>query len=281
MSEKKVRKASHAGSWYTSNGTNLNKQLNEWLQKAEIVNGSAVRALICPHAGYSYSGPTAAWSYKNMDKSKIKRVFVLGPSHHAYLTTCALSLMDEYETPLGNIPLDLEVIKELESTGEFDKMKKSVDEAEHSIEMQLPYIAKMMSGSDFRLVPVLVGSLSKSSEEAYGKIFAKYLDDPNNFFVISSDFCHWGDRFDYQHYNSKDGPIYKSIEKLDRTGMELIEVQDAEGFHQYLKKFKNTICGRHPIGVLLQTITASKLKYKVEFVSYAQSNQATSEKDFC
>lgn len=85
-----------------------------------------------------------------------KRVFVLGPSHHVYLTKCALSMMTAYETPLGNIALDTDgnilvivtrlVIKEIHSTGQFEWMKKSVDEAEHSIEMQLPYIEKMMEG---------------------------------------------------------------------------------------------------------------------------------------
>lgn len=162
-----------------------------------------------------------------------KRVFVLGPSHHAYLTKCALSCMTHYETPIGNIALDTErklfqwkfneispewlflVISELYATGSFEWMKKSVDEEEHSIEMQLPYIEKMMNGytnfftefslkfhrASYALVPVLVGSLSKKMEDHYGSIFAKYLDDPSNFFVISSDFCHWGKRFDYMYYD--------------------------------------------------------------------------------
>lgn len=74
-----------------------------------------------------------------------KRVFILGPSHHHYLTGCALSKCKTYETPLGSLKLDLDTIAELHKTGQFDTMSHSVDEAEHSIEMQLPYTVKMLS----------------------------------------------------------------------------------------------------------------------------------------
>jgi len=145
--------------------------------------------------------------------------------------------------------------------------------------MQLPYIVKMMEGATYTLVPVLVGSTSKKSEEHYGSLFAKYLEDPSNFFIISSDFCHWGKRFDYYYYDNNDGAIHKSIEVLDRRGMEAIESLDPEKFYAYLKKFENTICGRHPIGVFMQAMYHCKTKFKVKFVHYAQSNQCTSKND--
>ncbi len=107
---------------------------------------------------------------------------------------------------------------------------------------------------DFTIVPVLVGNTSKKVEEEYGSLFAKYMQDPSNFFVISSDFCHWGQRFDYIYYNSNAGPIWSSIEQLDRKGMEIIESRDVNRFYNYLKETGNTICGRHPIGIMMQVI---------------------------
>jgi len=187
--------------------------------------------------------------------------------------------MNLYETPLGNITLDSEVINDLYSSGSFEWMKKNVDEGEHSIEMQLPFIFKQMEGAAFTLVPILVGSLSKDAEQLYGSLLSKYMDDPTNFFVISSDFCHWGSRFSYQYYEQEHGAIYKSIEALDRRGMDAIETQEPENFYSYGKKYKNTICGRHPIGVLLQTIKQSKSQFTVKFVQYAQSNKCMDEKD--
>lgn len=86
---------------------------------------------------------------------------------------------------------------ELQETGRFDVMSQQVDEEEHSIEMHLPYIAKVMERrqGDFTIVPVLVGATSPQRQKEYGKIFSSYLADSENLFVISSDFCHWGELF--------------------------------------------------------------------------------------
>lgn len=125
------------------------------------------------------------------------------------------------------------------------------DEEEHSVEMQLSYIAKIMGDRNFTIVPVLVGSISSEKEALYGKIFSKYLLDPDNVFVISSDFCHWGSRFSYQYYDDSWGNIHQSIQKLDEMGMDLIESLNPVSFKDYLKKYHNTICGRRPIAILL------------------------------
>jgi len=158
-------------------------------------------------------------------------------------------------------------------------MSLSVDEEEHSIELHLPYIYKVMQGHPFVLIPILVGSVSKDDQAMYGEIFAKYLDRDDVLFVISSDFCHWGSRFDYTYYDKKQGPIYKSIEALDRMGMQLIEAQDPSGFNAYLKEYKNTICGRVPISILLNTIKRANTKFNLQFVYYAQSTQVVDTDD--
>lgn len=72
-------------------------------------------------------------------------MFLLGPSHHHYLSGCALSQCDEYLTPMGALPLDKATISELQKTGQFEKMSRSVDEAEHSMEMHLPYIHAVLT----------------------------------------------------------------------------------------------------------------------------------------
>ena len=67
--------------------------------------------------------------------------------------------------------------------------------------------------------------------------------------VSVSSHCH--NRFSYTYYDKKHGAIHKSIEALDRLGMEIIETGDPDAFKQYLEEYENTICGRHPISVLL------------------------------
>nr|XP_032804521.1 protein MEMO1 isoform X3 [Petromyzon marinus] len=205
------------------------------------------------HAGYSYCGSCAAHAYTQVDPAQTKRVFILGPSHHVHLSGCALSSVSIYKTPIYNLRIDQKIYSELSQTGMFEKMSVEVDEDEHSIEMHLPYIAKVMESrrDDFTIVPVLVGSLNESRECEYGRLFSKYLDDPSNLFVFSSDFCHWGQRFRYTYYDESQGEIHKSIEYIDKMGMDIIEQLDPAAFSSYLKKYRNTICGRHPIGVML------------------------------
>lgn len=117
----------------------------------------------------------------------------------------------------------------------------------------------------------MVGSISPDVEATYGELLAPYLADSQNLFVISSDFCHWGKRFSYTYYDESCGPIHKSIERLDKNvsrltidlffsklmnilvqGMDIIETLSPSAFSEYLKRYNNTICGRHPIGVMLQ-----------------------------
>jgi len=125
-----------------------------------------------------------------------KRVFVLGPSHHVYLDHCALSACAYYSTPLGKLTLDTDVLKEIYKSGEkFGWMSLDTDEDEHSIEMHLPYIYKVLDlvgkVCSVKVVPIMVGAINTNKEKAYGEVLAKYLRDPENVFVISSDFCHW------------------------------------------------------------------------------------------
>jgi len=282
MSKNSVRRPLKAGSWYESDGGILSEQLDEWLNSVDMTTSSntPVRAVIAPHAGYNYSGPSAAFAYRQFlkqDVQKIRRVFLLGPSHHAYFDSCGLSEARIFQTPLGDITIDTETMNDLFATGNFINLSREVDEKEHSLELHLPYIFKCLK--DIKLVPIMVGSLSKPNQLTFGKILSPYLDDPHTLFVISSDFCHWGERFSYTRYDNRHGPIHKSIEALDREAMNSISTLDPEVFRNYLSTTKNTICGRVPIMLLLQAIQSSKTKYQMEFIHYKQSSQCLSESD--
>jgi AmmeMemoRadiSam system protein B len=139
-----VREASHAGSWYSHNQATLSRQLQGWLDEADAkLDGGPVRGVICPHAGYRYSGPTAAYSYAKLATAadRVNRVFVLGPSHKLSSASCLLTKAGTIATPVGNIAVDRDVVKELMETGMFDELNLRDDENEHSLEMQFPYIA--------------------------------------------------------------------------------------------------------------------------------------------
>lgn len=262
----------------------LQKQIESWMDTVSVrrEEGSCVKAIIAPHAGYAYSGPTMAYAYAYLEPNTIHRIFVLGPSHHFFSRKCHISMCSEYETPLGNIDVDRETCKQLMDSGEFSPLDLDDDEAEHSIEMHLPYIAKMMQGKSYKVVPIVVGALSPESEAMYGGLLEPYLSLPENAFIISSDFCHWGARFGYQFRRKEDEQIHASIAWLDSEGMKAIEKKDPDVFHTYLRTYENTICGRHPIGVLLQALHrhyAREDLYTIQFTRYDRSGLVHSMSD--
>lgn len=273
----KTRQPSHAGSWYTGDGASLGAEIEKWKASVKPVQGPSPRAIIGPHAGYSYCGHVMAHAYAHIDPTKYRRVFLLGPSHHVFTRRCMLSAQEAYDTPLGAMPIDQEVYAQLRATGQFDTMNREQDEAEHSLELHTPYIVHTMaaSGRPFTLVPIMVGALTTQAEAQYGKLLGPYLDDPENLFVVSSDFCHWGSRFSYTYYNSEQGKIWESIKWLDQMGMDIIESGDPKAFASYLEQYRNTICGRHPIGVFLNMLQHSSLRHRIRFTHYDQSSKCT------
>lgn len=153
-----------------------------------------------------------------------------------------------------------------------------------SIPTQSNLIFNSVSFKDqFTIVPILVGSLNPEQEAQYGSLLATYFMDPANLFVISSDFCHWGQRFSYTYYDRSHGPIHKCIEHLDKQGMDIIETLSPSAFTDYLRKYNNTICGRHPIGVMLGAIKALQdqgfKNMSFKFLKYAQSSQCLDMED--
>ena len=188
-------------------------------------------------------------------------------------------------------------------------MSTSTDEAEHSLEMHLPYIYHLLSKyfhsqSLPTLIPILVGSTSAATEKAYGSLLSRYLTDPSNVFVVSSDFCHWGSRFSYTYYvpdsaqHVKDGrslgkreapqepPIFQSIARVDKAAMQAVESGSHDAFLTNLRDTGNTVCGRHPIGVIMAAI--EELKYQgvldqsrglFRFVRYERSGEVEEARD--
>lgn len=218
-----------------------------------------------------------------------KRVFVLGPSHHRRTRTpCELSGAATLETPLGPLTVDRDACAALRAAAPFGTVPRDDDEDEHSIEMHLPYVHRALAraGVDpasVGIVPVLVGALSRADEARYGRALAPHLDDPSNFFVVSSDFCHWGERFRYTYVHEPErhgaGEVYRAVEALDRLGMAAIETQQPARFAEYQDRYSNTVCGRHPISVLLHALAASGRRHSTRFLRYAQSSHARSRKD--
>ncbi|CAK7895266.1 MEMO1 family protein Mho1p [[Candida] anglica] len=305
-----TRPATHAGSWYSSSFSKLSSQLDLYFKQTRGAGTVAgARVLIGPHAGYTYAGQRLAETFSSWDTTKVKRVFILGPSHHVYFSGKALvSRFHHYETPLGNLPVDVETTKALVKSGYFKYMESGVDEDEHSFEMHAPFIyyaTKDLPQGLPHIIPIMICGTDTTLNENLAKSLLPYLEDEENTFVISSDFCHWGSRFDYTKYLpmkvnddiiTKDHlvsltrssvvprPIYKSIEELDKEGMRIVSTGSYKDWKQYIATTGNTICGQKPIAIVLRTLelyqrSGSGSAGYFEWLGYSQSSKALSYSD--
>ncbi|ABN67678.2 predicted protein [Scheffersomyces stipitis CBS 6054] len=330
-----IRPATHAGSWYSNNPTKLGLQLEAYFHKAESHSGEdsrhiipGARILIGPHAGFAYSGERLAETFTVWDTSKVKRIFMLGPSHHVYFKNSVMvSQFEWYETPFGNIPVDTETIEKLlhtkpQSHGHslthakdsvFKYMSEEMDEDEHSFEMHAPFIYQKthdLPQGIPKIIPILISGMDEKLNDEVVSALLPYLENEENHFIISSDFCHWGSRFGYTKYvpqkvdslqlltenlsslghslrtKPNELPIYKSIEVLDKAAMEIASSGSYSDWKTYISQTGNTICGQKPIAVVLKLIQKYRLaagdtdKAAIfKWIGYSQSNQARRASD--
>ena len=271
---KVVLHSSLAGKWYAADANTLSEQIATFFQNAEVEPKNNVIGLILPHAGYDFSGQTAACGLKTTDK-KYKRIIVMGPSHNPYLAmeeVLSVPRVTHYETLLGQIPLDVEFIDKLLKYSAFQNIpqahKYEHGVQEHSVQIELPLLQH--SRKDFKLVPIVAGSCSPETISKAGAIL-KSLVDRETLVIASSDFVHYGPRFRYVPFTEN---IPEQIRKLDMEAYELIKALDYKGFLEYRRKTGATICGYIPIAILLSMLDKPA---EAELIKYATSGELTGD----
>jgi len=253
--------------WYASDANKLGKQIKGFLEKAQSKRLDDVIALILPHAGYAYSGQTAAYGIKAINR-KYKRVVVIGPSHRIGMRgILSVPRVTHYQTPLGEVALDTEFIEELLKHPQFQNLP-AAHEYEHSVQSELPLL--QYTQSDFKFVPIVCGQLSYEQVREVGAIL-KGLIDEETLVVASSDFVHYGRRFGFVPFTDN---IAENLKKLDYGAYELISAIDANGFFEYRRKTGATICGYIPISILLSMLEDTT---KVHLLNYTTSGQLTGD----
>lgn len=180
----KVKSPSVAGTFYSADKKVLEKQIAEFKKNSRNMYKTPTRAVIVPHAGLVYSGRLAYEGISQLDKN-VKNIFIFAPAHRVAFNGLALTSFDAWQTPLGIIPVNQTISKEL-SQKFGAKINDDALEPEHSIEVEIPFIQTEFK--DVRIIPVLMGRVSP--EEVH-KIIAHYYPDKQNGFIISSDLCHY------------------------------------------------------------------------------------------
>lgn len=279
-----ILQAAHMGVWYPK-GSQLNSLLQSAYSDSLIINPDVdrvVRGIIVPHAGYTFCVRTSMNAFRNIDPNQYDRVIVLGPSHHMAIRYCTIADATSAETPYGEIPFDIEGAQELLNNYPklFKKLDRSTASNEHSLEMEFPLLKFVFKSKPFKIIPIMVGSLSYQACKDVAEALSQYVDDSRTLFVISSDFCHWGSRFGYQYLppdEDENLQIYQRIKKLDKQGADMIATGDPETFLEYIEETENTICGRIPILVIMNLFKNKGMS--ATFPAYSQSERITSMYD--
>lgn len=243
--ERRVFDSPLAGTWYRADQEGLVREIDGYLQQVHGEPLGNLCALIVPHAGYRYSGQTAAHAVKQLSGRKIQRVIVIGPSHSWPLENqAALPEATHFATPLGEIPLDQAFLSELAKHRLFRTLP-GAHRREHSVGIQLPLLQRVLG--TFQLVPIVVGQLDLEATRQMGEAL-RGLVDPETVVIASSDFTHYGLDFGYYPFRDR---VAENLNKLDLGAVEVIKAADLPGFREYISRTGATICGRDAIGVLL------------------------------
>jgi AmmeMemoRadiSam system protein B len=183
----KIRPPAVAGLFYPREPSQLRDVVSEYLAQAPTSSGATPKALIVPHAGYIYSGSTAAAAYAQVihRRRDIRRIVLIGPSHRVYLRGMAVPAAEAFQTPLGMVPVDLELKARLLAR-EWVVESDGPHASEHSLEVQLPFLQMLFD--DFTLLPLALGSVSA---QAVAAALAEVWGGEETLVLVSSDLSHY------------------------------------------------------------------------------------------
>jgi MEMO1 family protein len=252
-----VRPPAVAGSFYPGRESDLRQTVERLLAEAKGEPVKNLRALVCPHAGYPYSGPIAATGYKQLAGRSFSTVILLGPSHYVGFTGAFVSTVDAWKTPLGLVPLSPTAV-EMAKTEPFltsspnkpPQGKDTPETREHSIEVQLPFLQCTLH--DFSIVPIIFGEVDPNR---VAEAILPFLDD-DTLIIASTDLSHY---LPYDEAKARDTRCVKAISDLQA---DRIEGEDA--------------CGHSAVQTLIEI--ARRKHWKTRLLDYRNSGDTSGDK---
>jgi MEMO1 family protein len=254
-----MRRPVAAGTFYPGNQKELILEL-EMLFKGQTDHHPLAKGIIVPHAGYVFSGSVAAKTYKAISSIAKRNFIILGVDH--YGSGIIATSKEDWMNPLGTARVNLEMIKKI---GKENAIMDDnfVTANEHSIEVQIPFL--QYTFGNFTFVPLQIPRLSYPEV----KEMAKMIVDKDSFFIVSSDFTHFGSHYKFVPKESIYGPD-EFVRNLDSQIIDLIKAGDAKKFMDYIEQNDLTVCGYVPIAIMMEIAKILQVK-KIETVAYDTS----------
>jgi len=261
--EPSVRAPAVTGAFYPSDPQQLLGEVRSYLDRADVQTAAGeLVALIVPHAGYVYSAPVAAYAYRLLQGRSYDTVAVIGPSHRVPVDGVALSDADEWQSPLGRVPIDRDASTTIANSYPKARVIDAAHEREHSIEVQLPFLQTVLS--DFALLPLLMTDFSDANCTSLARALADLAQKRRLLLIASSDMSHY--------------PSYDDAVRVDRETLKAIETMDAGEVAATTRRLMaqgvpglvTALCGEGPVETVL---LAARLlgADRVEVLKYANS----------
>jgi AmmeMemoRadiSam system protein B len=217
--------------------------------------------LICPHAGYLYSGPVAANAFYELAvDGKPDTVVLLGPNHTGYGSGLALMREGVWRTPLGDVEVDSGIADAILNETSVVDIDEVAHRYEHSIEVQLPFL-QFLYGNAFKIVPICFLMQDYDSAEEIGRALVEALDATNTVVIASSDMTHYEPA--------------KFATAKDQAALKAVAAMDAERFYQIVEAQNITACGYAPITSLITY--GIGVNAKASLLSYHNSGDITGD----
>jgi AmmeMemoRadiSam system protein B len=267
----KVRRPTQAGSFYEGDAEALKMQVvncflhNFGPKKQPQVNRSGPRhvvGLVCPHAGYMFSGPVAANAYYELAQDgKPDTVVILGPNHTGYGSALALMNDGVWRTPLGDVEVDGETADQIVQETHFIDVDDVAHRFEHSIEVQLPFL-QYLYGSEFKFVPICFQMQDLASAVEVGKALVEVLARKNAVVIASSDMTHYE-------------PQVNAAAK-DLAALRAVEAMDEKRFYSIIETQNVTACGYGPVATVISYAKGLGAK-EAKLLCYKSSGDITGD----
>jgi hypothetical protein len=240
----KIQPAQVAGTWYPGNPDELTRTVDRFLARVEPIDGDPI-GLVVPHAGYDFSGPVAAYSFRQLQGKAYDVAIILAADHQPPVSQ-PISIWAEggFQTPLGVVPVDVELAHALMAADSQIAFTPATFEGEHPIEMQLPFLQRTCPTC--KIVPILMGTDDDETVQALAKALLSVLPGRRAVIIASSDLSHYPSRADAQQI---DGFTLGAIEQGDPAGVRsTIKTVMSSGY----ANLATCACGEAAILVMMQ-----------------------------
>ncbi len=261
-----IRPSPIAGSWYSSDAKQLSHEIDRYLQQVPSVTmAGEIKGILVPHAGYRYSGATAGRAFQLIKGLDFNLVIVLSPFHAFHPGSILTSKHQKFETPLGTIEIDQDLVKNLEHRL---KMYPGIDleyvanDQEHSLEIELPFLQRALT-SPFSLLPLMTRLIDPQAAKQISTVIFDLIKNRKCLVVISTDLSHFYPQ--------------QIAEKLDQTMLDAIASFSSESVFQTEHDGKGFACG---LGGILIGIELTRLMGadRVEILAHSTSGEQTADR---